>query len=163
MTTLTLIVGLDPPEQCPPGALAGRHILGRGDMQPAFAGRHIGDVGEPVFIRPDGVEMSSRKIGHDRMVVTAVRRHRQSALLGWHDQTLLTYQSGAPLSANATTPGVQFGMDTRTAIGLAALLEDLLDLGHQHRLILRTTGGTTTEPGVKRARRDTDQPAQRLQ
>ena len=93
------------------------------------------------------------------MVMTAVRRHRQTALSPRHDQTLLAHQPGDPLSADAAAPGAQFGMHTRTAIGLAALLEDLLDLGGQGSFALRTAGGTTTEPSVERTRRDTDQPA----
>ena len=134
-----------------------------GDVQPAFAGRHIGDVRQPGFVRPRRLKAMPKEIGRDRMVVTAIRRHRQPALLPWHDQTLLAHEPGDPLSADAAPPGAQLGMDARTAIGLAALLEDLPDLGYQQSLVLCAPVRPATEPGIERARRDTDQPAQKEQ
>lgn len=114
----------------PAADLAGRHILDRGDIQPAFASRPTGDVGEPGFILSDCFEALPQKIGRDQMAVTAVRRHRQPALLPWHDKTLLAHEPGDPLSADPAFPGAQLGMNARTASGLVALLEALPDLGY---------------------------------
>ena len=86
----------------------GCHVLEGGDIELSFAGCHVSNIGQPGRVRPCRLELLRQEIGRDRMTVLTVRREWQPAILPRHGQAISR---------------MQFGLDARADIGLAALFD----------------------------------------
>lgn len=97
----------------PADNLAGVHVEDGGEVEPAFAGRDVGQVGEPDLVGSRRLEVPGQPVGRDGIAVTAVRRP------GATRQGRQSPQAGAahqPLHAGSTDPTPmppQGGVDTR--------------------------------------------------
>lgn len=109
----------------PAGDLAGVQIEHRGQVQPAFAGWDVGEVGQPDLVGGLGLEVAAEPVGRDRIAVTAVSGAGPSGQGRPAPQTGSAHQ---PLDARASDPAAmaaQHGMHPRRAVGPAALGMDL--------------------------------------
>jgi hypothetical protein len=116
---------------------AGVGVLDRGEVQPAFPGAQVGDVGEPQHIRTGGAKATLDEIVSD----PDAGRDRCSPTLARHEPG----DPGAshqPLDTLAPDPHpvghAQLGVDPRRAVHPAFGLVDLLDLLEQPRVLERT-------------------------
>src|SRR5918994_900185 len=115
----------------PADDLAGRHVLDSGQIQPALVGGHIRNVCEPDRIRAIRLEGALEQVRGDAIAVPAVGRDRRPLLASRWPNAVLLHEASNPLAGDANTPDPQFGMDARSPIALAAVLEDILDLANQ--------------------------------
>ncbi len=65
--------GLEMVRHGPADDLARGHVLDRGQIQEAFAGRDVRDVGQPDLVRPFRDEVPRQQVGGHREIVAAVR------------------------------------------------------------------------------------------
>ena len=138
---------------CHPGVhrmadhLAGEQILDAGEIEPAFRGRHVRDVGDPGLVRS----------GRDKRLGQDIRCHRQGMmrfsgrpepphLLAAKSQ-LLTEPLDAP-NPGSKAVLAQFGLQPFRAIRLAAAPMGRLDRHLQPRVLLGAHRGAAGAPGV---------------
>jgi hypothetical protein len=82
------------PAEPDPGDLAGVHVEDRGQVQPAFCGGDVGEVGEPDLVRMRGLKVTGGPVWGDQIAMTAVGgsgatgQRRQSAKTGAAHQPL---------------------------------------------------------------------------
>jgi uncharacterized 2Fe-2S/4Fe-4S cluster protein (DUF4445 family) len=97
------------------------HVHDGGKVEPALAGRDIGDVGEPDAVRRRGREVAIDEVGCDRKPVTAVggadpadRRHDGADAVALH-------QALDPSEAHAAALVMQRGVNARAAVASTAV------------------------------------------
>src|SRR5215213_5097586 len=143
----------------PADDLACRHVLDRGEIQPAFTGWDIRDISQPHLIRSFSGEAPRQQVGGYRQIVPAVSGARGPATAQAGGQPHLAHQA---FDAPPALPA-QLGMDPRRAIDPAPCRENAIDVTAQlgFRRGTALEGGDRVQPGVKAADTDTDDPAQR--
>src|SRR5207253_10869174 len=84
--------------------------------------RDVGDIRYPNPVRPAGQRQIAQAIGRDGMLMVAIGRpHPVTAPLP-SAYGRFTHQPTQTVSAVSLALGTEAGLDTRTAVGLAALL-----------------------------------------
>src|SRR4051795_8043261 len=163
------------------------HVLDRGQVQPALAGRDVGDVGQPDRVRSLGGELPVERVGRDREVVAAVGGPRGAAPPARDGEAALAHEARHPPAADPGAPPPpprghppphepppplaadpdplrpQLGVHARAAVGAPAGLEDRRDpLAHPSVIApAPAPARSAAEPGVEAAHRDAHDPAQR--
>src|SRR3954447_26554611 len=108
-----------------------RGVLDGGQVQPALISRHIRNVRQPDRVWAIGLEGALEKVRGDAVAVPAVGRDRRPLLAPGRPNAVFPHQPGDPLAGDADAAGPQFGMDARSAIALAAVLENTPDLANE--------------------------------
>src|SRR3954447_19381772 len=103
-----------------------RGVLDGGQVQPALISRHIRNVRQPDRVWAIGLEGALEQVRGDAVAVPAVGRDRRPLLAPGN--AVFPHEPGDPL---ADAAGPQFGMDARSTIALAAVLENTPDLANQ--------------------------------
>src|SRR4051794_26779569 len=149
----------------PADDLARGHVLDRGQVQPALAGRDVGEVGQPDRVRSLGGELPVEQVGRDREVVAAVGGPRDAAPPARDGEAALAHEPRHPLAADPDALRPQLGVHARAAVGAPAGLEDRRDpLAHPSVIApapAPAPARSAAEPGVEAAHRDAHDPAQR--
>src|SRR5215207_10175709 len=124
------------PRRAPADDLAGGHVLDRGQVQPALAGRDVADIGQPDGIGVIGSKVPPQQVRHHRIVMPAVG-------CVWNTTPDLDpkpacpHQPFNPLAADLDTLGAQLGMHAWTAISPPARGKDRPDpLAHPAVLLV---------------------------
>src|SRR5471030_198489 len=139
--------------------LAGEYVLDAGQVKPALAGGHIGDVGHPGFVWPRRRKgLIEQVVGH-RQVVIRVRGGLEFALLLAAQGELAT-QADDAVTAGREALCRQFWLHAQRAIGLPALRVHRLDGDLQAGVVLRPLRRFAACPGVETAARDVKDAAQ---
>jgi len=96
-------------------------------VQPTFIRRYVGDVGRPYPVPITRLKVAVQDIGRDRVIVFRIRRvpipSTEDAL-----DVITMHNARNSVEAASDASGTEIGVDTRAAVGLAALLMDGLDL-----------------------------------
>jgi len=118
----------------PANHLAGEQVEDHGKVEPALAGRNVGDVRQPNLIGPV----------HDKILLEQVCRHRQAMLaVGCADaiaarsprlDTVLAHDPFDPLAADGLARGAQFGVDARRSVSFLVLGMDPTDVDQQRAI-----------------------------
>src|SRR3954463_13950227 len=137
------------------------HVLDRGQVQPALAGRDVGDVGQPDRVRSLGGEPPVEQVGRDREVVAAVGGPRDAAPPARDGEAALAHEPRHPLAADPDALRPQLGVHARAAVGAPAGLEDPRHPLAPPSVIAPAPARSAAEPGVEAAHRDAHDPAQR--
>src|SRR5947207_2791191 len=95
-------------------------IQGRGDVEPAFAGRNKGDVRHPAPIGRGTRELSIEQIARDREAMTRVRRRATPSPVA-RGQPPTPHETGDPFASHALAPGAQLGVNPGAAVASATL------------------------------------------
>src|SRR5471030_118486 len=144
---------------CVAHQLTGVHVLDAGQVKPALAGGHIGDVGHPGFVRPRRSKgLIEQVVGH-RQVVIRVRGGFEFAFLLAAQGELAT-QADDAVTAGREALCRQFWLHAQRAIGLPALRVHRLDGDLQAGVVLRPLRRFAACPGVETAARDVKDAAQ---
>src|SRR4051794_29798036 len=144
----------------PADDLARGQVLDRGEVEPAFPGRDVAEVGQPDRVRPLGGEVPVEQVRRDRVVVPAVGRARHAAPPARDGETVPTHEPRHPLATDPDALRPRLGVHARAAVGAPAGLEDRPD-PLAHPSVGRVAAGRSPpQPGVEAAGRDADQPAQ---
>lgn len=139
--------------------LTGEHVLDTGQVKPALAGRHIGDVGHPGFVRTGRCKgLIEQVVGH-RQVMVRVRGGLELALLLAAQGELAT-QTDDAVTAGRKALRRQFRLHAQRAIGLPALRVHGLDGHLQARVIRRPLRRFAVRPSVETAALDAKDAAQ---
>ena len=104
------------------------HVEDGGEVEPALAGRDVGQVGEPYLIGSCRLEVTGEPVGRDGIAVTAVGRPGATRQRSQPPQAGAAHQ---PLHAGSTDPTsmpAQGGVDAGRAVATAALGMDQPDV-----------------------------------
>ena len=115
----------------PADDLAGRHVLDGRQVQPALVRGHIRNVRQPDRIRAIRLEGALEQVRGDAVAVAAVGRDRRPLLAPGRSKAVFPHEPGDPLAGDADAADPQFGMDARSPIALAAVLENAPDLANE--------------------------------
>ncbi len=133
-----------------------------GQIEPAFAGVNVGDVGDPGLIGPGGGRGLGQQIGRDGVGVPAVGGFDSEPGLWAAAELLLAHQAGDAVAAVLETVLTQLRLDARHPVSLAAGLMNLRDLRLQ-TLVFPSPGSgllLAVAPVVKAAGGDLERLAQ---
>jgi hypothetical protein len=129
-----------------------------GDMELAFSGRELGDVGDPALVRACRGEVPVEPVRRRRDVRSPATPF---ALVNAH-QPVLAHQPGDPLAAEVVTASAELAVDPRCPVGAAALEVDRSDLLEQLPVRDRTRRRGPLLPRVEPRGRDLGQLAEPL-
>jgi hypothetical protein len=122
-------------------------VENRGQVEPAFAGADLSDVGGPEHVRPDGVEVAAHQVrGGDN---DAGSRGAPSSTGVCADQVLRAHQAGDAFAAASPAGAGQLGVHPRCAVGAMGVLIDRGDRRAQPRVGGRPRRGRPGEEGVE--------------
>lgn len=134
----------------PADDLAGRHILYSSQVQPALVSGDIRNLPlrvaqgpcEPDRVGAVSLEDTLEQVRGDTVAVPAVGRDRRPLPAPGWPKPVFPHESGDPLAGDANAVGLQFGMDARSPIALATVLENTSDLTNEMGLgaALRCSG-----------------------
>ena len=138
----------------PADDLAGCHVDDRGEKEPAFTGRNVGQVGEPHLIRPSRYEALPEPVRGNGKRVPAVRRAHAARQSG---QSPKPGPSHEPCDAMASdTPSVcaQHGMNARRSVGPRTVGVDDPNVLEQGPVLAGARALLSPAPSIIAARRD---------
>src|SRR3954453_130347 len=141
----------------PADDLAREGVLDRGQIEPAFPGRHVGDVGDPEAVRLCWPELALDEVVADANTGNADRR---LALALWNqcgDSGLAHQALDALLADSHAVRHAQLGVDSRRAVDRAVLRMDLLDELAELAVPASALAGTAVAPVVVARARDAEQ------
>jgi hypothetical protein len=110
-----------------PDDLAAEQIHDRGQVEPAFVGLDVSDIGEPDTVRRCGSKVAFEPVRCDRQIVTTVGRAHPARRRHDGAYAMPTHQPLNATAAYAASLVLQGDVDTRAAITPVAVLMDLLD------------------------------------
>jgi len=122
----------------PTNDFAGMQVQNGGEVQPAFAGRDVGQIRQPDLAGACGDKIASQSIGRDRVIVPAVSGSSAPRQGGKATKPGTAHQPLDPAAANAAAAVTQRGMDPRRAVGPAAFGMHPADLLQQHPVVAGT-------------------------
>jgi hypothetical protein len=115
----------------PADHLPGEQIEDHGQVEPAFAGRDISDVGQPDLIRPVGDKVLIQQVFCNRQGMLAVGGADAIAVRHPSPDTMAAHDPLDPLAADGIALGAQFGMDARRSVPFPVLCMNPPDIGQQ--------------------------------
>ena len=121
-------------------------ILDSSEVEPAFVGRDIRDVGQPDRIGDGDIELALKEIGCDGMAVAAVGSDRHAPPASRWTEPFLLHEPGNGAFRDTKAAIPKLGMDPRSTIAFLALQEDYFDLGPK-----TVTTSSTFSPSWHRA------------
>ena len=134
-------------------------VADAGDVELAFAGGELGDVGDPAHVRPSSSEVAFEQIRCWRYVEPA---SAPAATRVDPDQAVGTHQPGDPLAAHAHLAAAQLTVHSWRSVGAARLVMDVADLLEQLTVSDRPSRWWPAPPRVEPRRRHFGQPTQPL-
>ena len=145
----------------PAHAAACATIQDSGDIEPAFVGRHIGDVRHPDGVRLQRRSAMSQQVGRDGQIMVAIgQAHGLEAPPLLVRQTHLPHQTANALPPAAMPPLPQPAQHARAAIFAATFPVRRHDQGRKLRIGLGAGARLAPDPGMVAATRDVQRPAQ---
>jgi hypothetical protein len=90
---------MQPVACCPADDPACEQVDDNGEIQPAFAGPHVGDVGAPLLVRPRCREVLIEQVGGNRPSVMAIGSPLEPPLLP-SPEAVVAHQPGDPAAAD---------------------------------------------------------------
>jgi len=142
----------------PADDLAGGHVLDRGQVEPALAGRDVADIGQPDSIGVIGSKVSPQQVRCHRIVMPAVGCAR-NMMPDLDPKPACPHQPFDPLAADLDTLGTQLGMHAWTAVGPPTRGKDSSDPLAHPSVVLVLASWAAAQPGVEAAHRSTNEPA----
>jgi hypothetical protein len=109
-------VSVQPVASCPADDPTCEQVDDNGEVQPAFAGPHVGDVGTPLLIGPGCREVLIEQVRRDRPGVMAVGGPLEPQLLP-SPQAVVAHQPSDPAAADREAAIPQLPRHSGTAIG----------------------------------------------
>ena len=116
-------LGVDGRAHGPAHDPSGPQIEDRGEIEPAFTGADLGDVGGPEHVWADRVEIAMHQVSRRRDDVGAGRAPASPGMRP--DQVLIAHEPGDTLTAAVPAGLGQLGIDPRRAVGAVRALVDL--------------------------------------
>src|SRR5438477_5067204 len=135
-------------------------IHDRGQIEPAFGGRDVGDVTDPNLIDAFGSSSMGQPIGRDGIIVLAVGGADAKGAAAPRGQALLAHQPFHPLMIAVVAPGSESVSQTRTAVVGFELQEKAFKEQLQLLIELLARAGLTFGPGIVSTARELQRPAQ---
>ena len=126
-----------------------------GEIEPAFVGLYVGDVGDPDLVGGSGGRRLGEAVGSDGVVVVAVGGPDAVAALLAATEAPAFHEAGHSVASMSATQVPEFEGDPGRAIGLAACGMDDRDLLRQGLVL------AGTEPGILAAAIPVVEPAGR--
>src|SRR3954469_6399613 len=152
-------VAMQPVAGCPANDPACEQVDNDGEVEPAFAGPHIGDVGAPLLIGPCCREVLIEQVRRDWPGVMAVRGPLEPSLLP-SLQAVVAHQPGYPAATDPQAGVLQFPRHPGTAIGGVREGKGRPDMRQQHHVVALAAAGWPTSPGEIAALADAEHTAQ---
>jgi hypothetical protein len=90
---------MQPVACCPADDPTCEQVDDNGEIQPAFAGPHVGDVGAPLLVRPRCREVLIEQVGGNRPSVMAIGSPLEPPLLP-SPEAVVAHQPGDPAAAD---------------------------------------------------------------
>src|ERR1700722_3856777 len=106
------------------------------------------DVGHPQLVRPLGHEVAADEIAGGMMVCRLSRRDRRASAPADARDPCRPHQPSNPLPANREAIGLQFGVNTRRAIGSMRSSLDRADMARQIGVSGRPSRSWSAPPSV---------------
>lgn len=128
--------------------LARKQVQHRSQIQPAFGGVDVGNIGYPFPIRSGRRKILVLQIGGRLRPWVALRRLGKAPVRFPSRDPMPAHQSRHSVPAASCSPSLQSGMDARTAVRLPTSPVFLLDLRHQGLIGLRSLAGWASTPGI---------------
>ncbi len=142
-----------------PDHLTGVQILDAGEIQPAFRGRHVGDVGDPGLVRSCRDKRLGQEILRHRQGMIRLRGRREPPNLCAAQPQLLAQPLDAP-DPSGEPVVTQFRLEALRAVRLPRAHMRRLDRHFQPRVLLGAFRRTPVLPGIVAASRHLQHPAQ---
>jgi len=127
-------VPMQPVACCPADDPACEQVDNNGEIQPAFAGPHVGDVGAPLLVGPRCREVLIEQVRRDWPGVMAIRGPLEPPLLP-SPQAVVAHQPGDPAATGREAAIPQFPRHSGTAIGAVRQGKGPPDMGQQHHVV----------------------------
>jgi len=118
----------------PANHLAGEQVEDHGQIEPALAGRNVGDIGQPDLIRPVGDKILLEQVCRHREGMLAVGCAQAIAARRPRPDTMLAHNPFDPLAADGLARGPQFGVDARCPIPFPVLRMNPPDVDQQRAI-----------------------------
>src|SRR5215208_2294138 len=150
---------MQPVAGCPANHPACEQVDNDGEVQPAFAGPHVGDVGAPLLVGPCCREVLIEQVRRDWPGVIAVRGSLEPPLLP-SPQAVVAHQPGYPSTTDREAAIPQFPRHPGTAIGAVRQSKGRPDMRQQHHVVALAATGWPTSPGEIAALADAEHTAQ---
>jgi hypothetical protein len=113
----------------PTNHLAGAQVEDHGQVEPALAGRNVGDIRQPDLIGPVRDKILLKQICRHWQAMLAVGCAHAIAARRACPDTVLAYDPFDPLAADGLARAAQFGMDARRSVSFLVLRMDPPDIG----------------------------------
>lgn len=127
------------------------------DIQPAFVSGHSGDIAYPHVLRLSAGEIPLDHVWRHRVRLVSLGRVA-IALARLHGQVIFTHQPSNPIVADRSAFNVQLTVDTRAAIGPAAVLEDATNVEiYRQRAAKSRQAASKGKPATRATKRNTRQ------
>src|SRR4051812_36477018 len=130
-----------------------------GEVQPAFAGPYVGDVGAPLPVGRCCGEVLIEQVWRDRPGVIAVRGPLEPPLLP-SLQAVVAHQPSDPAATDPEAAIPQFPRHPGTAVGAVRQGKGRSDMRQQHHVVALAAAGWPTSPGEIAALADAEHAAQ---
>jgi hypothetical protein len=111
--------------------LAGEQVEDHGQVEPALAGRNVGDIRQPDLIGLVGDKILLEEVCRHGEGMLAVGCAHAIAARRPRPETVLAHDPLDPLAADDLTLGSQFGVDARRSVSFVVLRMDPPDVGQQ--------------------------------
>ncbi len=115
----------------PADDFSGEQIEDHGQVEPALAGRDVGDIRQPDLIGLLGHEIPIQQVGRDRQGMLAVGRAHAIAARRVSPDAMPAHHPLDPLAADGLALGTQLGMNTRCPISAPVLGMNPPDIAQQ--------------------------------
>src|SRR6202165_2827095 len=152
---------MQPVACCPADDPACEQVDDNGEIQPAFAGPHVGDVGAPLLVGPCCREVLIKQVRRDRPSVMAVRGPLEPPLLP-SPEAVVAHQPGYPAATDREAAIPQFPRHSGTAIGAVRQGKGRPDMCQQHHVVTLAAAGWPAPPGEIAALTNTKHAAQAM-
>jgi len=100
----------------PANHLAGEQVEDHGQVEPALAGRNVGDIRQPDLIGPVCDTILLEQVCRHWQAMLAVGRAHAIAARPPRPDTVLAHDPFDPLAADGLALGAQFGVDARRSV-----------------------------------------------
>ena len=113
--------GTHVPTHSPANHLAGEQVEDHGQVEPALAGRNVGDIRQPDLIGPVCDNILLEQVCRHRQAMLAVGCAHAIAARGPSPEAVLAHDPFDPLAADGLALGAQFGVDARRSVSFLVL------------------------------------------
>src|SRR4051794_28958998 len=152
-------VAMQPVAGCPANHPSCEQVDNDGEVEPAFAGPDIGNVGAPLFVGPCGGEVLIEQVRRDWPSVTAVRGPLEPPLLP-SPQAVVAHQASRPATPDPEAAIPQFPRHPGTTVGAVRQGKGRSDMRQQHHVVALAATGWPTSPGEIAALADAEHATQ---